>query len=79
MSRPETGQTIYHFSGGTNGFRSFVAFDKDNQKAVVVLVSGSGWFSDLGFKLLDPTYPLNDPDPVEPPSLWGRFRQWLAG
>lgn len=78
MKRPETEQTIYHFSGGTNGFRSFVAFDRDNQKAVVVLVSGSGWFSDLGFKLLDPTYPLNDPDPVDPPSFWERFLEWLA-
>jgi D-alanyl-D-alanine-carboxypeptidase/D-alanyl-D-alanine-endopeptidase len=59
----ESGKTIYHFSGGSTGFVSFAAFDRVNQKAVVVLVNGTRWFSDLGFKVLDPTYPLNDPEP----------------
>ena len=59
----ESGKTIYHFTGGSTGFVSFAAFDRVNQKAVVVLVNGTRWFSDLGFKLLDPTYPLQDPEP----------------
>jgi D-alanyl-D-alanine-carboxypeptidase/D-alanyl-D-alanine-endopeptidase len=59
----ESGKTIYHFTGGSTGFVSFAAFDRVNQKAVVVLVNGTRWFSDLGFKVLDPTYPLNDPEP----------------
>ena len=57
----ESGKTIYHFTGGSTGFVSFAAFDPVNQKAVVVLVNGTRWFSDLGFKVLDPTYPLKDP------------------
>lgn len=79
LDRPETDQTIYHFSGGSNGFVSFAAFDKDNQKAVVVLVSGRGWFSDLGFKLLDPTYPLRDPGPAKKASIWERLASWFSG
>ncbi len=59
----ESGKTIYHFTGGSTGFVSFAAFDPVNQKAVVVLVNGTRWFSDLGFKVLDPTYPLKDPGP----------------
>lgn len=68
LRREESGKTIYHFSGGSNGFVSFAAFDLENQKAVIVLVNGRGWFSDLGFRLLDPTYPLNDPGPPVKPS-----------
>ena len=59
----ESGKTIYHFTGGSTGFVSFAAFDRGNQKAVVVLVNGTRWFSDLGFNLLDHTYPLQDPEP----------------
>jgi hypothetical protein len=59
----ESGKTIYHFTGGSTGFVSFAAFDPTNQKAVVVLVNGTRWFSDLGFKVLDSTYPLKDPGP----------------
>jgi CubicO group peptidase (beta-lactamase class C family) len=58
----ESGKTIYHFTGGSTGFVSFAAFDRVNQKAVVVLVNGTRWFSDLGFKVLDPSYALNDPE-----------------
>ena len=59
----EVGNTIYHFTGGSTGFVSFAAFDRVNQKAVVVLVNGTRWFSDLGFKVLDSAYPLQDPEP----------------
>ena len=66
ISRNEqSGKTIYHFTGGSTGFVSFAAFDRINQKAVVVLVNGTRWFSDLGFKVLDPSYPLKD---LEPPN-----------
>ena len=60
--REESGKTIYNFTGGTTGFVSFAAFDLENRKGVVVLVNGRRWFSDLGFRILDSTYPLNDPD-----------------
>jgi CubicO group peptidase (beta-lactamase class C family) len=64
ISRDEgSGKTIYHFTGGSAGFVSFAAFDRVNQRAVVVLVNGTRWFSDLGFKVLDDTYPLRDPEP----------------
>ena len=63
--REESGRTIYNFTGGTTGFVSFAAFDLENQKGVVVLVNGRRWFSDLGFRILDSTYPLNDPDTLQ--------------
>ncbi len=60
LKREESGKTIYKFSGGTNGFVSFMAFDAEAQIGVVVLVNGTRYFSDLALKILDPTYPLRD-------------------
>ena len=62
LKREESGQTIHFHKGGTSGFVSFAGFDLENRRAVVVLVNGTRWFSDLGFCLLDPTYPLADPE-----------------
>ncbi|HAS39230.1 MAG TPA: hypothetical protein DCS93_02065 [Microscillaceae bacterium] len=58
MKRKKSGKTIYYHKGGTNGFVSFAGFDLEAQAGVVVLVNGRQHFSDLGFRLLDPTYPL---------------------
>ncbi|NQV73828.1 beta-lactamase family protein [bacterium] len=61
LNREESGRRIHFHRGGTDGFVSFAGFDVENQVGVVVLVNGTRWFSDLGFHLLDPTYPLADP------------------
>jgi len=58
LKRKKSNKTIYYHKGGTNGFVSFAGFDLEAQKGVVVLVNGRQHFSDLGFRLLDPTYPL---------------------
>jgi len=58
MERKESGKTIHYHRGGTNGFVSFAGFNLEDQIGVVVLASGHRWYSDLGFKILDPTYPL---------------------
>jgi CubicO group peptidase (beta-lactamase class C family) len=62
LIRPESGKTIVYHRGGTNGFVALIAFNVRAQTGVVVLISGTRFFSDLGFHLLDPTYPLADPD-----------------
>lgn len=59
LERKESGKTIYYHKGGTPGFVSFAGFNLEDQIGVVVLINGSRYFSDLGFKLLDPTYPLS--------------------
>ena len=58
MKREESGKTIIYHKGGSNGFVSFAGFNLEDQIGVVVLINGHRWFSDLGFKILDPTYPL---------------------
>lgn len=58
LKRKESGKTIHYHKGGTPGFVSFAGFNIEDQIGVVVLVNGRQYFSDLGFKLLDPTYPL---------------------
>ena len=58
MKREESGKTIHYHKGGSNGFVSFAGFNLEDQIGVVVLINGHRWFSDLGFKILDPTYPL---------------------
>ena len=58
MERKESGKTIHYHKGGTNGFVSFAGFNLEDQIGVVVLASGHRWYSDLGFKILDPSYPL---------------------
>jgi D-alanyl-D-alanine-carboxypeptidase/D-alanyl-D-alanine-endopeptidase len=59
LKREESEKTIHYHKGGSNGFRSFAGFNLEDQIGVVVLTNGHRWFSDLGFKILDPTYPLS--------------------
>ena len=59
LKRNESGKTIYYHKGGTPGFVSFAGFNLEDQIGVVVLINGRRYFSDIGFKLLDPTYPLS--------------------
>lgn len=63
MERTESGKTLYFHRGGTNGFVSLAAFDLENKKGVIVLVNGRRWFSDLGFRVLDASYPLKEDVP----------------
>lgn len=58
LERKESGKTIYYHKGGTPGFVSFAGFNLEDQIGVVILINGRRYFSDLAFKLLDPTYPL---------------------
>ena len=58
LERKESGKKIIYHKGGTNGFVSFAGFDPEAQIGVVVLCNGRRYFSDLGFYLLDNTYPL---------------------
>lgn len=44
--------TIFQHSGGTGGFRTFVAFDKTNNTGVVVLSNTAEEVSPIGFDLL---------------------------
>lgn len=62
LHRKESGQTITYHTGGTNGFVNFAGFNKQTMKAVVVLNSGRRYFSDIGFHILDPTYPIAEID-----------------
>jgi len=59
LKRDESGKTIHYHRGGSNGFVSFAGFNLEDQIGVVVLTNGHRWFSDLGFKILDPTYALS--------------------
>ena len=59
VKRKESGKKIYYHKGGTPGFVSFAGFNLEDQIGVVVLINGRRYFSDLGFILLDPTYPLS--------------------
>lgn len=45
-------QTIFQHSGGTGGFRTFVAFDKENKIGVVVLSNTAEEVAPIGFELL---------------------------
>ncbi len=58
LERKESGKTILFHKGGTNGFVTFAGINLEDQIGVIVLVNGRDWFSDLGFKLLDPTYTI---------------------
>jgi serine-type D-Ala-D-Ala carboxypeptidase/endopeptidase len=55
---------VFH-DGGTGGFSSFIAVDRDRQRAVVVLadtqVGDTGGGADLALHLMDPTAPLPPP------------------
>src|SRR5207247_747410 len=60
LSRP-AGTIVWH-NGGTGGYRSFIGFDPARHVAVVVLCNnGNENVDDIGFHLLDETFPLSPP------------------
>lgn len=65
MLAPVAGRTVHLHEGGTGGFSSFVAFDTQRQRGVVIL-SDTAWHSigglgNLGLHLVDASMPLGKP------------------
>lgn len=56
LARPG-GNIVWH-NGGTGGFRSFAGFDPVRRVGVVVLSNFNAGVDDVGFHLLDETFPL---------------------
>ncbi len=54
------GELVWH-NGGTGGYRSFVGFDPEARRGVVVLTNSDRGLDDVGFHLLDPAIPLETP------------------
>ncbi len=62
LTRP-VGKIVWH-NGGTGGYRSFIGFDPARRIGVVVLCNnGNENVDDIGFHLLDETFPLRAPPP----------------
>jgi len=60
LARP-SGSIVWH-NGGTGGYRSFAGFDPVRRVGVVVLCNnGNESVDDIGFHLLDETFPLRPP------------------
>ncbi len=58
------GRSIVWHNGGTGGFHSFIGFERDSGRAVVVLANASRDIDDIGMHVLDPSIPLREPQPV---------------
>jgi CubicO group peptidase (beta-lactamase class C family) len=65
MLAPLNGRTLHAHEGGTGGFSSFVSFDRERQRGVVVLsdtaVHSLGGLGSLGLHLADASEPLGKP------------------
>ena len=73
MLAPVEGRTLHAHEGGTGGFSSFVAFDTDRKRGVVVLsdtaLTSVGGLGSLGLHLLDPRNPLGAPRKATQPPV----------
>lgn len=58
--RSNDGDIIWH-GGNTPGYASFIGFDKNTGKGVVVLTNSAGYVEDIGRRLLGSTLPLTKP------------------
>jgi serine-type D-Ala-D-Ala carboxypeptidase/endopeptidase len=56
----QVGNIVWH-NGGTGGYRSFAGFDPVRRLGVVVLSNIDASVDDVGFHLLDETFPLRPP------------------
>ena len=54
----DEGRRIFWHNGGTGGYCSFIGFDKDARRGVVVLTNSDVGVDDIGFHLLDTAAPL---------------------
>jgi CubicO group peptidase (beta-lactamase class C family) len=59
LSRP-SGSIVWH-NGGTGGYRTFTGFDPVRRVGVVVLSNLNSNVDDIGFHMLDETFPLQQP------------------
>ena len=59
LSRP-IGNIVWH-NGGTGGYRTFIGFDPVRRIGVVVLSNFNRSVDDLGYHLLDESFPLESP------------------
>lgn len=57
------GSIVWH-NGGTGGYRTFTGFDPVKRVGVVVLSNSAISVDDIGFHLIDPSFPLTKP-PVQ--------------
>lgn len=60
LARPGGPSIVWH-NGGTGGYRSFAGFDEARRVGVVVLTNANIGADDIGFHLLDETFPLQTP------------------
>lgn len=54
-------KTLVWHNGQTGGYHSFIGFDVQNKRGVVVLINAARSIDDLGFHLLDPASRLTPP------------------
>jgi CubicO group peptidase (beta-lactamase class C family) len=57
LTRP-SGRTIVWHNGGTGGYRTFAGYDESTGLGVVVLANSAVSVDDIGFHLLDGSFPL---------------------
>jgi CubicO group peptidase (beta-lactamase class C family) len=55
----ENGETVWH-NGGTGGYRTWAGFRPTERVGVVVLTNTSTSADDIGFHMLDPSFPLTE-------------------
>lgn len=55
-------EIIWH-NGGTGGYHSFIGFDKKKRRGVVALSNSANSIDDIGFHILQPSYPLAHCEP----------------
>ena len=71
MIAPFNDRDIFVHEGGTFGFSSFVAFDREAGRGVVVLADTAltdlGGLADIGLPLLDPSVPMGAPRRLQSP------------
>jgi CubicO group peptidase (beta-lactamase class C family) len=61
MISHDNGSEIIWHNGGTGGFRTFLGFNPEMQRGIVILSNSSeDWPDELSFGLLDPTSPINN-------------------
>ncbi len=56
--RTPAGNWIVWHNGGTGGYRSFTGYSEKTGEGIVVLTNTANGVDDLGFHLLDPSFPL---------------------
>jgi CubicO group peptidase (beta-lactamase class C family) len=57
--RTPAGNWLVWHNGGTGGYRSFTGYSEKTGEGIVVLANTANSVDDLGFHLLDPSFPLS--------------------